>query len=76
MIPEAIGRAGVRLGDRLLAGESRADIGRTRAEANELERQLTDSLSRKSGGVIKKKMGGRVRGDGICQRGKTRGRFV
>lgn len=33
---------------------------------------------RKAGGMIKKKMksGGKVRGDGICKRGKTRGRMV
>lgn len=73
---EAIRQAQVRGLNRLLAGEEGAAIGRTRAEANELERQLTDSLSRKSGGVMKKKMGGRVRGDGIAQRGKTKGRFV
>jgi len=73
---EAVRQAQVRGMNRLLAGEEGAAIGRTRAEANELERQLTDSLSRKSGGVMKKKMGGRVRGDGIAQRGKTKGRFV
>ena len=73
---EAVRQAQVRGLNRLLAGEERSAIGRTRAEANELERQLTDSLSRKGGGVMKKKAGGRVRGDGICQRGKTKGRFV
>ena len=33
---------------------------------------------RKAGGMIKKKMasGGKVRGDGICKRGKTKGRMV
>ena len=76
MIPEAFRRAQMRAFDRFMAGDEAAAVGRTRAEANELERQLTDSLSRKSGGVIKKKMGGRVRGDGIAQRGKTKGRFV
>lgn len=76
MIPEAVRQGQVRVLNRLLAGDEAAAIGRTRAEANELERQLTDSLSRKKGGVIKKKMGGRVRGDGACQRGKTKGRFV
>ena len=66
---EAVRRAQMRALERLLAGEEGAAIGRTRAEANELERQLTDSLSRM-------KKGGKVRGDGICKKGRTKGRFV
>ena len=56
-IPEAVRRAQMRGMDRLLASEEAADIGRTRAEANELERQLTDSLSRprgfENGGMVR-----------------------
>ena len=92
MVPEAVRQAQMRAMNRLLRSEEQAAIGRTRAEANALERQLTDSLGRKNGGVIKKKkggvikkkkggvikkeMGGRVRGDGCCMRGKTKGRTV
>lgn len=77
MIPEAVRQSQVRAMNRLLGSQEREAVGRTRAEANELERQLTDSLSRKKGGPVKSmKKGGTVRGDGKCQRGKTKGRFV
>tara|TARA_R110002153_G_scaffold148036_1_gene299299 strand:+ start:12 stop:482 length:471 start_codon:yes stop_codon:yes gene_type:complete len=85
MIPEAVRRAQMRAMDRLVRGEEQAAISRTRAEANALERQLTDSLGRKNGGVVKKKKGGVIkkemggkmnRGDGRCIKGKTKGRMV
>jgi hypothetical protein len=57
MVPEAVRRAQMRVMDRVLAGEDRKVVGRARAEANELERQFTDSLSRE--GYAK---GGMVRG--------------
>jgi hypothetical protein len=58
------------LASKILGRSERRDFERNqpriRAEADDLERQVTDSLSRM-------KKGGKVRGDGICQRGKTKG---
>lgn len=50
---------------------------------SQMESQLTGNRQIKkktkkmqAGGVMKEKMGGRVRGDGCAIRGKTKGRFV
>lgn len=79
-IQRGIARAGnavSRLGADLTYGEREATRARYRAQADAADRAVTDTLGRKKGGSVKSmKKGGKVRGDGICQRGKTKGRFV
>ena len=34
------------------------------------------TVAMKKGGVVKMAAGGKVRGDGVCSKGKTKGRFI
>jgi hypothetical protein len=62
MIPEAVRRAQVRAGDRMLRGAEARETAPMRAELAAADRAVTDTLGRKAGGkVTKKAAGGKVK---------------
>jgi hypothetical protein len=70
MIPEAIRRAQVRAGDRMLASSQARENAPKRREVEAADREVTDTLGRKAGGKVKKMvMGGKCRGMGKATRG-------
>jgi hypothetical protein len=70
MIPEAVRRAQMRVGDRLLASSQARENAPLRAEVDAADRAMTDTLGRKAGGKVKKMaMGGKCRGMGAATRG-------
>ena len=79
MIPEAIRRAQVRAGDRLLAASQERENAPLRAQVDAHSMEVTNTLGRKAGGKVKKmasggkvkKMakGGTCRGMGAATRG-------
>jgi hypothetical protein len=70
MIPEAVRRAQMRVGDRLLASSQARENAPLRAEVDAADRAMTDTLGRKAGGKVKKmKAGGKCRGMGAATRG-------
>jgi hypothetical protein len=74
MIPEAIRRAQMRAGDRLLAREQERENAPLRAQVDAADRAMTDTLGMKAGGKVKKmREGGMCRGMGAATRG---GRFM
>ena len=72
MFPESVRRMQARATDRLIRPYEAEDIARLRAEADEKERQLTDSLSRgmAKGGSVKKKTKGYAKGGMVKSTGK------
>jgi len=65
--------------EREAAGDTEG-ANRARDRANEIDQKNVDEdraagKMMKSGGMAKYKKGGKVRGDGIAQRGKTKGRM-
>ena len=70
MIPEAVRRAQVRAGDRMLRGAEARETAPKRREMEAADREVTDTLGRKAGGKVKKMaMGGKCRGMGAATRG-------
>jgi hypothetical protein len=70
MVPEAIRRAQVRAGDRMLASSQARENAPKRREVEAADREVTDTLGRKAGGKVKKMaMGGKCRGMGKATRG-------
>jgi hypothetical protein len=70
MVPEAVRRAQVRLGDRLLASSEARENAPLRAKVAAADREVTDTLGRKAGGKVKKMAkGGKCRGMGAATRG-------
>jgi len=79
MVPEAIRRAQMRVGDRLLASSQARENAPLRAQVKAADREVTDTLGRKAGGKVTKKaaggavkkmaMGGKCRGMGAATRG-------
>jgi hypothetical protein len=58
MIPEAVRRAQMRVGDRLLASSQARENAPLRAEVDAADRAMTDTLGRKAGGKVKKMRAG------------------
>lgn len=70
MIPEAVRRAQVRAGDRMLRGAEARENAPKRREMEAADREVTDTLGRKAGGKVKKmQAGGKCRGMGAATRG-------
>ena len=71
MIPEAVRRAQVRAGDRILRGAEARETAPKRREMEAADREVTDTLGRKAGGKVKKMRdgGGVCRGMGAATRG-------
>jgi len=70
MIPEAVRRAQMRVGDRMLRGAEAKETAPKRREMEAADREVTDTLGRKAGGKVKKMaMGGKCRGMGAATRG-------
>jgi hypothetical protein len=70
MIPEAIRRAQVRAGDRMLASSQARENAPKRREVEAADREVTDTLGRKAGGKVKKMVkGGKCRGMGAATKG-------
>ena len=70
MVPEAVRRAQVRLGDRLLASSEARENAPLRAKVAAADREFTDTLGRKAGGKVKKmQAGGKCRGMGKATKG-------
>jgi hypothetical protein len=70
MIPEAVRRAQMRMGDRMLRGAEAKETAPMRRALEAADREVTDTLGRKAGGTVKKMVsGGMCRGMGKATRG-------